>query len=65
VAEIPIERKPRHKFGVLLLVVLLIVAAAVGWFWWSAKVTASPATGMGTSPVRTVTFANAIRLESV
>ena len=64
-AEIPIERKPRHKFGVLLLVVLLIVVAAVGWFWWSAKVTATPSTGMGAAPVPTVAFANVVSLESV
>jgi hypothetical protein len=65
VAEIPIERKPRHKVGVMLLVLLLIVVVAVGWYWWSTQVTALPATGMGPSHTLTVAFANTIRLESV
>jgi hypothetical protein len=36
VAEIPIQRKPRNRAGVVvLLLVLLVVIAAACYWWWS------------------------------
>jgi multidrug resistance efflux pump len=51
-AEIPIERKPRGKAGVLVLILILVLVAAAAWYWWSRKTSSTTQTGVSSQATR-------------
>jgi hypothetical protein len=51
-AEIPIERKPRSKAGIVVLLLVLVIVAVGAWYWWSMSSTSPQTTGSLPDSVR-------------